>query len=36
VAVLFVLCMGTVVGALWCFLLEVRISTLALRFGRQQ
>jgi hypothetical protein len=35
VAVLFVLCMAAVVGALWCFLLEVRISTLALRFGRQ-
>jgi len=36
VAVLFVLCMAAVVGALWCFLLEVRIATLALRFGRQQ
>lgn len=35
VAVLFVLCMAAVVGALCCFLLEVRISTLALRFGRQ-
>lgn len=36
VAVLFVLCMAAVVGALWCFLLEVRIATLALRFGRQR
>jgi hypothetical protein len=36
VAVLFVLCMAAVVGALWCFLLEVRISTRALRFGRQE
>lgn len=35
VAALFVLCMAAVVGALWCFLLEVRISTHALRFGRQ-
>ena len=35
VATLFVLCMAAVVGALWCFLLEVRISTHALRFGRQ-
>jgi Protein of unknown function (DUF2721) len=35
VAVLFVLCMVAVVGALCCFLLEVRISTRALRFGRQ-
>ncbi len=35
VATLFVLCMAAVVGALWCFLLEVRISTQALRFGRQ-
>jgi hypothetical protein len=36
VAVLFVLCMGAVVGALCCFLIEVRISTHALRFGRQR
>lgn len=36
VAALFVLCMGTVVGSLWCFLLEVRLSTHALRFGRQR
>jgi hypothetical protein len=35
VAALFVICMAAVVGALWCFLLEVRISTHALRFGRQ-
>lgn len=35
VALLFVLCMAAVVGSLWCFLLEVRISTHALRFGRQ-
>lgn len=35
VAALFVLCMGAVVGSLWCFLLEVRISTHALRFGRR-
>lgn len=36
VAALFVLCMAAVVGALWCFLLEVRTSTRALRFGRQR
>ncbi len=33
VAVLFVICMVALVGSLWCFLLEVRIATLALRFG---
>jgi Protein of unknown function (DUF2721) len=36
VAVLFVICMGALVGALWCFLLEVRISTFTLRFGPPQ
>jgi hypothetical protein len=33
IALLFVTCMGTLVGSLWCFLVEVRISTAALRFG---
>ncbi len=33
VAALFVICMVALVGSLWCFLLEVRISTQALRFG---
>jgi hypothetical protein len=32
VAVLFVICMGALVGSLWCFLMEVRIATYALRF----
>jgi hypothetical protein len=36
IAVLFVICMLAVVGSLWCFLLEVRISTHALRFGPRQ
>ena len=36
VAVLFVICMGALVGALWCFLLEVRIATYTLRFGPRQ
>ena len=33
VAVLFVVCMGALVGSLLCFLIEVRIATGALRFG---
>lgn len=33
VAMLFVICMVALVGSLSCFLLEVRIATLALRFG---
>jgi hypothetical protein len=36
IAVLFVICMATLVGSLWCFLLEARVSTLALRFGPRQ
>jgi hypothetical protein len=32
VAVLFVICMAALVGSLWCFLMEVRIATYALRF----
>jgi hypothetical protein len=35
VAVLFVVCMGALVGSLLCFLIEVRIATQALRFGPQ-
>jgi hypothetical protein len=33
IAVLFVACMGTLVGSLWCFLVEVRLATAFLRFG---
>jgi hypothetical protein len=33
IALLFVACMGTLVGSLWCFLVEVRVATAALRFG---
>lgn len=35
VAVLFVACMGALVGSLLCFLIEVRMATQALRFGTQ-
>ena len=35
IAVLFVVCMGTLVGSLLCFLIEVRMATAALRFGPQ-
>ncbi len=35
VAVLFVTCMGALVGSLLCFLIEVRMATQALRFGTQ-
>lgn len=35
IAVLFVTCMGTLVGSLLCFLIEVRMATAALRFGPQ-
>jgi hypothetical protein len=33
IAVLFVMCMSTLVGSLWCFLVEVRVATAALRIG---
>lgn len=33
IAVLFVLCMAALVGSLWCFLVEVRVATAALRIG---
>jgi hypothetical protein len=33
VALLFVLCMGALVGSLLCFLVEVRVATAALRIG---
>jgi hypothetical protein len=33
IAVLFVTCMGALFGSLWCFLVEVRVATEALRFG---
>ncbi|MEO8315007.1 MAG: DUF2721 domain-containing protein [Pseudomonadota bacterium] len=33
IAVLFVVCMGALVGSLWCFLVEVRVATAALRIG---
>jgi hypothetical protein len=33
IAVLFVVCMSTLVGSLWCFLVEVRVATAALRIG---
>jgi hypothetical protein len=33
IALLFVSCMGALVGSLLCFLVEVRVSTAALRFG---
>jgi hypothetical protein len=36
IAVLFVACMGALVGSLWCFLVEVRMATAALRFGPQK
>lgn len=36
IAVLFVTCMGALVGSLWCFLVEVRIATESLRFGPQR
>lgn len=35
IAVLFVTCMGALVGSLLCFLVEVRVATKALRFGPQ-
>jgi hypothetical protein len=34
IALLFVICMGSLVGSLWCFLIEVRVATEALRFVR--
>jgi hypothetical protein len=33
IAVMFVICMASLVGSLWCFLSEVRVATAALRFG---
>jgi hypothetical protein len=33
IAVLFVLCMVALVGSMWCFLVEVRVATAALRIG---
>jgi Protein of unknown function (DUF2721) len=33
IAVLFVICMASLFGSLWCFLVEVRVATEALRFG---
>jgi hypothetical protein len=33
IALLFILSMSSLVGALWCFLIEVRIATAALRIG---
>jgi hypothetical protein len=33
IALMFVLCMGALVGSLWCFLVEVRVATAALRIG---
>ena len=36
IAVLFVTCMGALVGSLCCFLVEVRMATAALRFGPQK
>lgn len=36
IALLFVACMGALVGSLCCFLVEVRMATAALRFGPQK
>ena len=36
IAVMFVTSMAALVGCLWCFLVEVRVATEALRFGSQQ
>lgn len=33
ISLLFILSMSSLVGALWCFLIEVRIATAALRIG---
>lgn len=33
IALVFITCMITLVGSLWCFLMEVRMATAALRFG---
>ena len=33
IAALFVTCMSALVGSLWCFLVEVRVATAALRIG---
>lgn len=33
IAAVFIVAMLALVGALWCFLIEIRISTLSLRFG---
>jgi len=36
IALVFITCMVALVGSLWCFLLEVRMATAALRFGPHQ
>jgi hypothetical protein len=36
IALLFVTCMAALIGSLWCFLVEVRMATKALRFGPQK
>ena len=33
IALMFVICMAALVGSLWCFLVEVRVATVALRIG---
>ncbi|MEY2854177.1 MAG: hypothetical protein RL030_1309 [Pseudomonadota bacterium] len=33
IAVVFIIAMASLVGALWCFLIEIRISTASLRFA---
>jgi hypothetical protein len=33
IALVFILAMLCLVGSLWCFLIEIRVSTLSLRFG---
>jgi hypothetical protein len=33
IALTFIVAMLALVGALWCFLIEVRVATAALRFG---
>lgn len=33
IAVVFIIAMASLVGALWCFLIEIRISTATLRFA---
>ncbi|MGC4027677.1 MAG: DUF2721 domain-containing protein [Steroidobacteraceae bacterium] len=33
IAIVFIVSMGSLIGALWCFLVEIRMATLSLRFG---